>query len=307
MVLPGPSSHELAGRIASQLDAPTLPVDVRVFSDGESKVRLGEQPPLSARDKRCVIVQSTHPPVDRNLMLLLMMAHGCRRLGAAEVIAVVPYLGYARQDKSFLPGEVVSIELVADLMQTSGISRLITVDIHSKQAESLFQIPVQAVSAVPQLASSILDMGLKNPVAVSPDTGGVARAKEFARLMQADFGALKKTRDRQTGDVSIDEKIDFDVVGRDVVLVDDMISSGHSIAKAARVLLRNRASAIYAACTHALLMDDATSRMKEAGVSEIIATNSVPNIFERVNLAPLLADAIINYPVINSSMGGRLS
>ncbi len=284
-VIAGPASSDLAGKIAKRLDAQLVTAELRVFSDGESKIKVGKA------GRNCVIVQSTYPPTDTHLMQTLMLAKKCSDDGALDVCAVIPYLAYARQDRAFLEGEVVSIALVAKLLEVAGIRHVITVDIHSQLAMSHFA-SVQNVSSIPLLADYASRMKLHKPIVVSPDAGGADRAKEFAKRLKTNSVALKKSRDRTTGEVTIDEKLDLDVSGRDAILVDDMISSGGSIVKAAGLFRRNGAGKIYAMCAHALLIGYATQKIKEAGVQDIIATNSVPSEYAKVDLSPAIAEAV---------------
>jgi ribose-phosphate pyrophosphokinase len=277
-VVAGPASFDLANNIAKSLQAELAVASVRIFSDGESSIRL-----VRVR-KNCIIVQSTHPPTDRHLMQLLMMTKKCVDDGAQDMCAVIPYLAYARQDRAFLEGEVVSIGLVAKLFETIGIKHIITVDIHSQLAMSYFQ-SIQNVSSVRMLADYATNMKLHDPIAVSPDIGGDNRAKEFARYLNIDSISLKKSRHRLTGDVTIDESIDADVSNRDAVLIDDIISSGSSIIKAAQVLRKLGVGKIYAMCAHALLIQDAAEKIKSAGVHDIISTNSVPGEYSKVELS----------------------
>lgn len=288
-MIAGPASPDLAAKIAKHLDAQLVTAELRVFSDGESKIKIG-----SKTAGNCVIVQSSPPPTDAHLMQILMMAKKCADDGAQDVCAVIPYLAYARQDRAFLEGEVVSIALVAKLLEAAGVKHVITVDIHSQLAVSHFtSIGIQSVSSIPLLASYASSrMELQRPIAVSPDAGGADRAGEFARHLKTDTVALKKSRNRATGEVTVDEKIDIDVAGRDAILVDDMISSGGSIVKAAELLRKKGAAKIYAMCAHAILIGDAAQKIKAAGVQHIIATNSVPGEYAKVDLSPAIADAI---------------
>ncbi len=284
-VIAGPSSPDLAAGIAGRLGADLVSTELRVFSDGESKVRL-DRP----AGKKCVLVQSAHPPTDTNLMQAMMIARKCADDGA-KVCLVMPYLAYARQDRAFLKGEGVSAALVARLLEASGVSAIVTVDIHSQMALSYFK-NARNVSSIPLLAEHAGKMKIKRPLVVSPDAGGADRAKEFARLLKADAVALKKSRDRKTGEVSI-EKIDFDGSGRDTILVDDMISSGGSIIKAAEVLRKAGAGNVYAMCAHALLVGDAAQRIMASGVKDIVATNSIPGRYAKVDMSAPLADAAL--------------
>lgn len=283
-MIAGPASPDLADRVAKGLGAHLVATELRVFSDGESKIKIDKM------GKNCVIVQSTYPPADTHLMQALMMAIKCAD-GAHDVCAVIPYLAYARQDRAFLEGEVVSIALVAKLLQSAGVRHVITVDIHSKLAMSHFA-SVQNVSSIPLLAEYASRMMLCRPIAVSPDAGGADRAKEFAKHSKIDALVLKKSRDRTTGEVKVEEKLDIDVSGRDALLVDDMISSGGSIVKAAEVLHNRGAGKVYAMCAHALLIGDAAQKIKAAGVQDIIATNSVPGEYAKVDLSPAIVEVV---------------
>ena len=284
-VVAGPGSFDLAKNIAKRLGARLTMASLRIFSDGESNIKLGKV------GKNCVIVQSTHPPTDTHLIQLLMMAKKCTDDGAQHLCAVIPYLGYARQDRAFLEGEVVSIGLVAKLFETTGLEHIITVDIHSQLAMSYFA-SIQNVSSVPLLADYASKMKLRDPIAVSPDVGGTNRAKEFARLLDIDVVVLKKSRHRVTGEVTIDEKLHMDISKRDAIVIDDIISSGGSIIKAAEVLHKKEAGRIYAMCAHALLIGDAAQKIKSAGVQDIISTNSVPGEYSKVELSPEIASAL---------------
>ena len=284
-VVAGPGSFDLANNVAKRLGAKLTVASLRIFSDGESNIK------LSKVGKNCVIVQSTHPPTDTHLIQLLMIAKKCTDDGAQHVCAVIPYLGYARQDRAFLEGEVVSIDLVAKLFETVGVEHIITVDIHSQLAMSYFA-SIQNVSSVPLLANYASKMKLRDPIAVSPDAGGTNRAKEFARLLDIDVIVLKKSRHRVTGEVTIDEKLHMDLSKRDAIVIDDIISSGGSIIKAAEVLHKKGVGRIYAMCAHALLIRDAAQKIKSAGVQDIISTNSVPGEYSKVELSPEIASAL---------------
>lgn len=284
-VIAGPASTDLGAKIATWLGTKLVAAEVRVFSDGESKIKLAKA------DNNCVIVQSTYPPTDTHLMQALIMASKCAEDGADDLCAVIPYLAYARQDRAFLECEAISIALVAKLLVAAGINHTITVDIHSQLAMSYFS-SIQNISSVPLLADHASEMNLHRPVVVSPDAGGADRVKEFARRLNTDAVVLKKSRDRTTGEVRIDDKLDIEVSGRDMILVDDMISSGGSIIKAAELLRKKGSNKVYAMCTHGLLIGDAAQKIKAAGVHDIIATNSVPGEYAKVDLSPAIADSI---------------
>ena len=239
-----------------------------------------------------IVVHSTGPPVDSNLVSALSLIHAARA-SCTQVWAVVPYMGYARQDRQFLPGEIVTMSLVAKLFKAAGASRIFVVDIHSKAALRHLGRTAVPVSAIPALAKYARTLGLEDPLTVSPDAGGRTRVAEFARLFKSEYACLEKTRDRKTGRVRIMSR-DMDIVrGRDLILVDDMISTGGSIIKAIGFLRRQGCNRIIVACTHGLLVDDAESKICAAGAERIISTNTIPGNTALVDVSAPLADAII--------------
>ena len=287
-VIAGPSSPNLAAKIAQDLRAELIPVDVRIFTDSESKIKMGD-----VKKKNCVIVQSTYPPADRHLLQTLMMIKKCTDDLAADICTVIPYMAYARQDRVFQDGEVISIELIAKLLEAAGNKRLITIDIHSALALSYFRIDVQNISSIPLLANHAANnLKLNRTVVVSPDAGGIERAYEFAKILGSDIIALKKWRDRDSGEIFFDDKLECNIADRDVVLVDDIISSGGSIVKACQVLKKNKADKIYAMCVHALLVEDAAEKIRAAGVQEIISTNSIPSHYAKVDISPIISASL---------------
>ena len=287
-VIAGPSSPNLAAKIAQDLRAELIPVDVRIFTDSESKIKMGD-----VKKKNCVIVQSTYPPADRHLLQTLMMIKKCTDDLAADICTVIPYMAYARQDRVFQDGEVISIELIAKLLEAAGNKRLITIDIHSALALSYFRIDVQNISSIPLLANHAANnLKLNRTVVVSPDAGGIERAYEFAKILGSDIIALKKWRDRDSGEIFFDDKLECNIADRDVVLVDDIISSGGSIVKACQVLKKNKAGKIYAMCVHALLVEDAAEKIRAEGVQEIISTNSIPSRYAKVDISPIISASL---------------
>lgn len=274
----------LARGLARRLGASHAGYSVREFPDGESKITLRGRISGTA-----VVVRSAHPPVDTAVVHALSLVARAKE-ESREVVAVIPYMGYARQDREFLPGEVVTMRALGRLLRCAGASRVVTVDIHSAAALRLLPRATN-VSAVPALARRVGRMGLRDPLAVSPDRGGEERAKAFAAELGTDHLALDKRRDRRTGAVSIATR-SADVAGRDVVLVDDMISTGGSIAKAARFLRGEGCRRVYAACTHALLAGGAEAAMRRAGVSGMISANTVPGRAGAVDVSGAVAAAV---------------
>jgi ribose-phosphate pyrophosphokinase len=291
-IIAGPSSPDLAAKIAQDLRAELIPVDVRIFSDGESRIKMG-----NVKKKNCVIVQSTYPPTDRHLLQTLMMIKKCTDDLAADICTVIPYMAYARQDRAFQDGEVISIELIAKLLEAAGNKRLITIDIHSPLALSYFRIDVQNISSIPLLANyAASNMKLNRTIVVSPDAGGIKRAYEFAKILGSDIIALKKCRDSNSGEVFIDDNLEHNIADRDVIIVDDIITSGGTIAKACRVLKKNKADKIYTMCVHAPLVEDAAEKIRAAGVKEIISTNSIPSPYAKVDISPIVSSSVRSLP-----------
>jgi ribose-phosphate pyrophosphokinase len=285
-VIAGPASQELAKRVAKKLKAKYLRAELKVFPDGESKITIYGKP-----RGRIVVVQSTYPPVDSNLIQALALISKSREY-SSKIIVVIPYFGYARQDREFLPGEIVTMKLVAGLFKAVGASKIVIVDVHSKIALKHFKIPVRSISAVPELAKYFVRLKLKNPLVVSPDFGGIIRAREFAKLLNVSYTALLKKRDRKTGKVEIKSSSLRNVRGRDMIIVDDMISTGGSIIKAAEFLKKQNCGRIFVACTHALLINNAEKKIMQSGVSKIISTNTIPKRTAVVDSSEIIVKAI---------------
>ena len=213
------------------------------------------------------------------------------RKSSTKVYAVIPYMGYARQDKQFLSGEIITMSIVAKMIKMAGAKKAIFVDIHSKTGLNHFKITKENVSAIPELAKYFKKMKLTNPLVVSPDLGGSLRAKKFAGVLNTDFIALKKSRNRNTGKVQI-RSSKVDVRGRDLIVVDDIISTGGSIVNATQFLKRQKCKRVFVACTHGLFIGDAIKKMKKVGVSQIISTNTIPRSTSKVDVSGVIVESI---------------
>jgi ribose-phosphate pyrophosphokinase len=286
-VISGKSSENLAKELSKKIKANLVKSQIKVFPDGESKITLIGK----ISKKKSVVVQSMYPPVDTNLVQALSLITKAKE-NSSEVIAVIPYMGYARQDREFLPGEIVTMKVLGKLFKSAGASKIIVVDIHSSIGLKHFSIKTKNVTAIPDLVEFFKKLSLKNPLVVSPDQGGKERAKEFAKEFNSDYIALEKTRDRKTGKVKIKTK-NLEVENRDLILVDDIISTGGSIIKATQFLKKQKCKRIYVACTHALLMNDAEKKIKKAGVTSIISTNTIPGKTSKVDISKTIAKAIM--------------
>lgn len=289
IVLPGPSSRILGRSIASCLNVEPVDVELKTFSDGESKIRIN----ADLSEKKCIIVQSTFPPVDSNYLQTLMMISYCKNSGAAEVIPVIPYMGYARQDRSFLNGEVVTMSVIAKLFDCFGIKDLVTIDIHSLKALSHFKSNIVNLTSIPLLARYTLsNLDLKKPIVVSPDQGGTERVKLFADIIKSPFLSMRKMRDRNTGEITIYDNLDLDVTDNDIIVLDDMISSGGTIMKAIDILKKNRCGRIIVMCVHTLSDENSIEKLKKSGIFDLISTNSIPKSCSKVDLSSVISEKL---------------
>ncbi len=286
-IIPGPASIELGEKICELTGYEKVSVATRVFPDGESYVRLEG----NVQGENVAIVQTSCAPQDTRLMQLAFLANAAKGNGAAKVTAVTPYLAYARQDKVFLPGETVSIEVIAAMLRAAGVDELLTVNVHSEPALARFQFPVKTVSAIPFLAKYFVDRGITGAFALSPDKGAMYIAKQSQAVLGGDVGYLEKQRDRYTGK-TVQTASHLNVQGKTVIIFDDIISTGGTIVGAAKILREQGAAHVYTACVHGLLIGDAEKRIIDAGVEEIVSTDSVPGKNSKVSLAPLLAQEL---------------
>jgi ribose-phosphate pyrophosphokinase len=285
-VVGGNASKDLAKRIARRLKAKYVDVDTRTFPDGESKITFRH----NLKKSVVLIVQSTYPPVDTNLLQILSIISEVKKI-SSKIYAIMPYMGYARQDRQFLNGEIATMSVVAKMLQAAGAKKAIVVDIHSKTALRHFKIPTENVSAIPELAKYLKKLKLKNPIVVSPDTGGSLRAKKFADILKSDFITLKKSRNRKTGKVGI-QSTKADVKGKDLIIVDDIVSTGGSVVKATQFLKKQKCKRVFVVCTHGLLVGDAEKNIKKAGVTQIISTNTIPRSISKVDVSGVIAQAV---------------
>ncbi len=287
-VVAGPSSKGIAKKMAEELRARLIDVEYKTFPDGENYVRINEQ----WIAKYSVLVQTTSPPQDKNLMQLFLISDLLRDMGS-KIVAVAPYLAYARQHRMYLNGEAVSIKTVARLLEASGVVRFLTVDIHNVEGLGYFTIPANSISAVPILAEYFKNnFDVSNLIAVAPDEGAKVRVETFSMRVGCDYLVMEKSRDRVSGEIKSQLKTQVDIKGKDVVIVDDLISTGGSIAEASKILGSLGAGSIRVACTHAILAGNAAEKMKESGVKDIVATDTIQSEYSKVSVAHLLSDFI---------------
>jgi ribose-phosphate pyrophosphokinase len=286
-IILGPASTELAEKIAQLGNIEKVAVTHKKFPDGENYIRLEN----NVQNKHVVIVQTTSMQQDTSLMQLAFMADAAKRNGAKKVTAAIPYLAYARQDKIFLQGENISIQTITCMLQAAGIDSLLTVNIHSENTLSKFPFPAKTLTAIPLLAEYFLQKGYKNAYALAPDKGAMYIAEQAQAVLGGEAGHLNKQRDRHTGKTTQTAE-GLNVKGKAVIIFDDIISTGGTIVGAAKILKEQGAARIFTACVHPLLIGDAEKRILDAGVEEIVGTDSVPSHVSKVTLAPLFAKAL---------------
>ncbi|NWF86445.1 ribose-phosphate diphosphokinase [Candidatus Bathyarchaeota archaeon] len=282
-IISGPASKQLGEKIAELLGVEVVPLFFKNHPDGESYVRLEG----NVENEEIAVIQTTSPPQDTHLMQLALIADAARRHGAKKISAVVPYLAYARQDRAFLYGEAVSIEVVARILKAAKIDSLITVNVHKEKVLNKFPFPAKSISAIPSLAKFFKQKGFDKAFALAPDKGAMWLAEEARRVLGGEYDYLRKHRDRYSGQISITKKA-FDVKGKKVIIFDDVISTGGTIALAAKNMKEAGADNVYAACVHPLLIGNAEKRILEAGVEEIVGTDSIQSHVSKVSLAPLI-------------------
>jgi ribose-phosphate pyrophosphokinase len=281
------ASQELGEKISQLTGYEKVNVASRIFPDGESYVRLEG----NVENEHVIIVQTTCAPQDTRLLQLAFTAAAAKRNNAKKITAVVPYLAYARQDKIFLQGENISIETLAKMLGAVGIDQLITVNVHEANALKLFPFPATTISAIPLLAEYFVKKGIKNAFALSPDKGAMYIADQAKQTLGGESGHLEKVRDRYTGQTT-QTAAHINVKDKSVIIFDDIISTGGTIVGAAKILKEQGAAHVYTACVHGLFIGDAEKRILDAGVEEIIATDSVPGKNSKVSLAPLISEEL---------------
>ena len=270
-VFAGSSNRALAENIAARLDQPLGSVTLTQFPDGEARVQINE----NVRGTDVFVIQSTSAPVDEHLMQLLIMIDALRRASAGRITAVIPYFGYARQEKKSTGREPITAKLVANLLEAAGASRLITLDLHAPAVQGFFDIPVDHLQASPLLVDALRRVVSDRLVVVSPDAGGVARAHDFSqRLDEASLAVVFK--DRMAPDEIQTLTVVGDVAGRTAVLVDDLVSTGGTLVEGARSLLDRGANAVYACAIHGIFANGALPMLAGSGLERVFVTDSIP-------------------------------
>jgi ribose-phosphate pyrophosphokinase len=291
----GNANQELGRKVAEHLGVAVGKMSVKTFSDGEIQIMIEE----SARGNDVFILQPTCEPTNDNLMELLIMLDGFRRASASRITVVLPYYGYARQDKKTKPREPITARLVADLISIAGAMRVVAVDLHAEQIQGFFDIPVDHLYAGPILGDYLVEQGYggDDSLVVSPDVGGVARARSLAEMLKSGLAIIAKRRP-EPNQVDIVEIIG-DVAGKRCVMIDDMIDTGRSIVMGAEMLKARGAKEIIVCCTHPVLSGDAGRRLQDSCVTQVVTCDTIPIAQDKVfpklvqlSCAPLLGEAI---------------
>lgn len=293
-IFSGNSNSSLSQEICNFLEVPMGKATVKCFSDGEISVEIEE----NVRGRHIFVIQSTCSPVNHNLMELLVMIDAMKRASAGYITAVIPYYGYARQDRKAAPRTPITAKLVADLITAAGATRLLTMDLHASQIQGFFNIPVDHIYAMPVALEYIKEEMGDDLVVVSPDAGGVERARAYAKRLGASLVIIDKRR--TAPNVAEIMHIIGDVEGKAAIIVDDMVDTAGTLTQAANAVLKNGAKRVYAFCTHAVLSGSAIKRIDDSCLEQLVITNSIPltksgqgcGKIKDLSVATLLGEAI---------------
>ncbi|NLA59066.1 MAG: ribose-phosphate pyrophosphokinase [Firmicutes bacterium] len=292
-IFTGNANPKLAHDIARYLGTTVGRSEVKRFRDGEINIRIME----TVRGADVFVVQPTSAPTDTHLVELLIMIDAFKRASAKEIAAVIPYYGYARQDRKTQPRDPISAKLVANLLTAAGADRVLTMDLHAGQIQGFFDIPVDNLRAMPILANYFREKQLEDIVVVSPDVGGVSRAREFANRLNCGLAIVDKRRPEPNKAEAVN--VIGDIEGKTAIIVDDIIDTAGSMVEAVRVLIDRGAREVYACCSHPVLSPPATERLAASPVKEVVVTDSIPLSPEKqldkikvLSVAPLFGEAI---------------
>ena len=290
-VFSGTANQELSRQIAKYLGIPLSEASIKRFSDGEISVQIGE----SVRGKDVFIIQSTCAPTDTNLMELLILTDALKRSSASTVTAVIPYFGYARQDRKAAPRVSITAKLVANMIEIAGIDRVVTMDLHAGQIQGFFDIPVDNLYGTITFINYLKNKHLSNPIVASPDIGGVARARSLAKQLNLDLAIIDKRREKANESEVMN--VIGDVNGKDVILIDDMVDTAGTLIKAAAAFKERGATSVTAFCTHPVLSGPAYERIATGAIDELVVTDTIPlkeqnEHIKVISVAPLFAEVI---------------
>jgi ribose-phosphate pyrophosphokinase len=291
-VFSGNANLDLAHEICDYLGIPLGRAEVSTFSDGETSIHIDE----NVRGGDVFVIQPTCPPVNHNLIELLTLIDALNRSSARRITAVIPYFGYARQDRKVKPRVPISAKLVSNLITTAGADRVLTMDLHAGQIQGFFDIPVDHLFAAPVIIDYFKKRGVEDTLIVSPDPGGVERARAFAKRLGIQMAIIDKRRGE--GDLPEVMNVIGDVEGKEAIIVDDIIDTGGTLIQATQALLDRGATKVYASCTHPVFSGNAVERIDSSDIKEVVVTNTIPLRDKRsqkvvcLSIAELLAKAI---------------
>lgn len=269
-IFSGNSNPVLAKKICDYLNLPMGNAKVKTFSDGEIQIEIDE----NVRSKDVFLIQSTCEPVNNNLVELLLMLDAFKRSSASRITAVIPYYGYARQDKKVAPRVPISAKLVADMLEVAGANRVIIMDLHAGQIQGFFNIPVDNLFAAPVILKYIKSHFTNNLVIVSPDAGGAERARAFAKRLHADLAVVDKRRDAPNKARAM--ALIGDVTGKIAIILDDMVDTAGTLIEAAAAIIKNGATEVHACCAHAILSGPAVERVTDSKLKSLMVTDTIP-------------------------------
>jgi ribose-phosphate pyrophosphokinase len=295
-IFTGNANPELANEIAAYLGIEVGDAHVSYFSDGEISVTINE----SVRGADVFVVQPTCPPANKNVMELLIMIDALKRASARRICAVLPYYGYARQDRKLKARDPITAKLLANIITAAGATRVLSMDLHAGQIQGFFDIPVDHLLGVPILAEYFQKIGIKDPIVVSPDVGGVIRARDLASRLETNIAIIDKRRPHPNETEVL--HLVGDVKGKTAIVVDDIIDTGGTIVKAVDALIERGAKDVYACCSHPVLSGPARERLEASPLKEVVVTNTIPvtpeERFSRLKVltvAPVFGEAIIRF------------
>ena len=287
MIIGGSASQKLAAKVAWDLGENLSPIETRRFPDGERYIRINGEVP-----REVVVIQSTGYPQDENLMELFLLLKNLKSLGVERTRVVIPYFGYGRQERRFKSGEAVSAVIVAELLEAAGASEIYSINLHEKNIKQFFKIPVHEISAMPLIANYIKET-VDDPMIIGPDKGALGFAEEVSGILNCECDYLEKTRISP-------EKVEtkpknLDVAGRDVVIIDDIISTGGTIVYASKLLRNLGAKKVVVGCVHPVLVEDALLKIFAAGVNDVFGTDTLRSDVSTISVAPLVAGYLKKY------------
>ncbi len=282
------ATNGIADGVAEILNVPLVKVESRTLPDGESYIRV----PVDVSDKTAVIVQSLYPPQDKHIIELILTMDAVKGYRPGSIVLVMPYLAYSRQNKRFLPGEPISIEVILRMLRSEEADAIVTVDPHRQESIKSFNGNYAIVDPI-SLFAELFGKRSKDMVVLAPDKGALSKAMDIASVLKVQFTQLEKERDRKTGEVRLVGEQNFRFEGRDVLIIDDIVSTGNTVIQAAKFAKLNGAGDIAVAASHLLISEETYKRMVESGISRVVGTNTVPCKYsETIDVSPLIAEAL---------------